>query len=331
MASHVLEKVAQLASGEDDVETRTLIELCELHDVVLQDIENRRTENGTAGGSMTKSLVQCRISPSALNVEDVGMEADYYRAALFLSLQLLSRYRSDASDLVTEILGSTIQQSMLLLEILATRYSLCCSTPTKLPSQYPMLVNWIEREETMTDESSNLIASLDWQTLALEEDELIRMAYTSIPSENGRGAVEDNQNQIFVARMSASSVVECDEMGTVAVQLDPHRGVLRLQETSSSTDCWWAVLTASSETRYLSPSFVITNVIIHEATNSQSTLGTVEAQVGPEDGPRWLGATAVVIQQLKELQMLQKELESLWGTEQVEEQLVNARTELINS
>jgi len=119
------------------------------------------------------------------------------------------------------------------------------------------------------------------------------------------------------------------------VELDPHRGVLRLigDHNSSSTTVggWWAALTASSETQYLSPSFVMTNLVIRdgdEATISSSRLklvDTVEIHLlDPQDSPLWGEATTAVIQQLKQLQTLHQQVHSLWGTGELEDQLVIA-------
>jgi hypothetical protein len=333
MASSALERVAQLVEREEDLDTRSLSEIYQLHDelLLLQETENRRKEQLMSVRAINNSLVQYQVSPKALSGEDVALEADLYRAVIFLSVHLLSRLPpTTMSDSVREILGLTVQQAMLLLQILSRLILLCNGTTTEVRSNHPALAEWIQRrDEDLTDESSNLIVSLDAQALAMEEDELLRMANTPIPAVTGQRAFDGDYNEIFVARVDACHAVGSVESAMVAVHLDPQRGVFRLVNDASSMDGWWAALTGSSETQYLSPFLVITNVIIHKAISSRLIVDTLEVQVGQDDCPRWWEATSAVIQQLKELQTLHKQASSLWGVEAVEIQEVVAQRESI--
>ena len=373
-----LEEVAQLASSELDgvVDSRSLSDLCQLHDELLLVVNSDRetshrigpplpsadTGAGAGGLIQKKSVMQCQVSPSALTSEMFATEADMYRAVLFLSRQLLSRWLSSSSSSskslsspVSESLHRTIQQSELLLQILAVLYSLWCGTSTnmleQLPTQYPALVECLECLDPPAGENDNhiLISSLlmDPHALAAEEEELLRMANAPIPSEHPqrKGCISDENHPAkrrYVGSIDSSRIglgVVADNHAVVTatvlhVELDPHRGVLRLigdNVSSSTTVGWWAALTASSEIQGLSPSFVMTNLVIrdgNEATIMSPRLKLVDSLevqlLEPKDSPQWGDATTAVIQQLKQLRTLHQQVHSLWGTDKLDDHQVIA-------
>jgi len=327
--SKVLEQVAQLASTDDDeVDNLPLSELCRLHDALMQATEERRIQiddpSASGGGTIKKNLVQWQVSSSDVSLDDVAREADWYRAVLFLSVLAYSRWPASLPDSVKDGLTRTIRQSELLLEILEGTYRLCYGGTTKLPSNFPVLKHWLDsRDDMFGESSSNLMSSLDRRDLEEEEDILLRMAYTPIPAENRqRVVVQDDPNDILLeATVDVSNFDYSIEGGTMRVQFDPHRGVLRsMDDSSSSTDGWWAAITALSETRYESPlqnqspsSFIITNVIIQDVMKSRRLVDSLDLhlKLEPSAVSIWSTSITAVVEQLKELGSLYKQINSL--------------------
>lgn len=315
MTGQAFQQVVEIASHEGHGKSRSLSDLLKLHDALLEENENRQHENEIP-------MLNFRISPSKLENDDISLEADYCRAILSLSLHIKSRIQQ-AEDAFSEMcharLERTIQQSSLLLDLLANLYSMGYANSGNLPSSYSEIVEWLtfeaERMEA-SSVSSDLMISLDQEALALEEGELLLMANTPIPSASSRqGTGNHNQDGWLVARVPASYVSsETTEMATVAVTLDTHRGVLRHyddKDLSASNDGWWAAITASSESRYQSPTFSISNLVVHNPTSSSAyEVRMFEVQVG-RNGRQWWEATSSVIQRLQEIETLQLQVSKL--------------------
>jgi hypothetical protein len=317
-------------------------ELCQIHDELVEDLQ-REERSATSQTGFPVDIVRFRIyslyseQSMGLDPEQVAAKADMYRAALGISMYLLQTITGttfSGMDSIKEHLQHTIRQCTLLLKILVTVYSLSCGKSpdlTALPSHSPILERWIDEMEQQTsswgEETSNMI-SFDRQQLAQEEDQLLLMANTPTPLESGNSnhlnydSIQEDTNipsTGLVARMSSKYLKReaIDQPTSVQIRMD-HRGLIRLRDMAENH--WWAALTPSSSTNYKSPTFTITSVAIpieDSSAKNRFSLSTITLEVG-RDGRQWWEATSTVIQQLKDLQSLQEEVEILWPYDQVE-------------
>ena len=282
----VMEELEQISNRDE--EFVSVSSLCKLHDRLISSL---------AEYDMTKpdaEILRLRLTKEEgffiRAKERVPVEADLFRAVKATSLLLLDKLPSNTAESIKTQLQTTIIRSNAILKVLSEIYEqvsdrLSEGIEDNLPTKYPLLGRLISEKKSSFECEENATISLDRSQLQMEEEMLVQMASTPIPSEFDQHQ-SINPTSSLVARMSIGQ-------DKVQIELD-EQGILRTRFASKHESVWWA-LTPESSVSYQSPVFTITSVTTNQPHFS---IVTLSLEVG-RDGHLWWEKASKIVQKLK--------------------------------